>query len=110
MCSTFSRVNQEWSRRFSVEAWIFKQRIRIEKGNEIKTPPKPFAYPEQQCGSKGFVERTKADLGIKAIGREVVGGDGVLELREPEIPYTLNLTDENGDLRPPNRYFWGITD
>ena len=35
-------------------------------------------------GSKAFVEKTKAELGIKAIGREVVGADGVYELRERE--------------------------
>jgi hypothetical protein len=64
-------------------------------------------------GSEGFVEHTKAALGIKAIGRElieVIGEEGVYELREPETPYSLNFSDENGDLRPPNTYFWDTSD
>jgi len=61
-------------------------------------------------GSEGFIERTKAGLGIKAIGREVIGGDGVYELREPEILYSLDFTYENGDLRSENTYFWDISD
>ncbi len=36
-------------------------------------------------GSEGFVEHTKAALGIKAIGREVIEEEGVYELREPQI-------------------------
>ena len=60
-------------------------------------------------GSEGFVERTKAALGIKAIGREVVGGDGVYELREPGTPYSIDFADENGDLSPKNTYFWDIS-
>lgn len=60
-------------------------------------------------GSEGFVEQTKSALGIKAVGREVIGGDGVYELREPVIPYSLDSTDENGDLRQKNTYFWDIS-
>jgi hypothetical protein len=60
-------------------------------------------------GSEGFVERIKAVLGIKSIGREVMGGDGVYELREPEIPYSIHFTEENGDLRPKNIYFYDIS-
>jgi putative transposase len=56
-------------------------------------------------GSEGFVEKTKAALGIKALGREVIGGEGVYELREPLIPYSLDSTDENSDLRQKNTYF-----
>jgi hypothetical protein len=60
-------------------------------------------------GSEGFVEQTKAALGIKAVGWEVIGGDGVYEFREPGIPYSLDSTDENGDLRQKNTYFWDIS-
>jgi hypothetical protein len=60
-------------------------------------------------GSEGFIEQTKAALGIKAVGREVIGGDGVYELREPVIPYSLDSTYENGDLRQKNTYFWDIS-
>jgi hypothetical protein len=52
----------------------------------------------------------KTGLGIKAIGREVMGGDGVYELREPEIPYGVDSIDENGDLRSKNTYFLDISD
>jgi len=60
-------------------------------------------------GSEGFVRQTKAGLGIKAIGREVIGEKGVFELREPEIPYSPNIGDENDDLRHQNTYFWDIS-
>lgn len=45
----------------------------------------------------------------ETIGREIIGEDEVYELnelREPEIPYILNFTDENADLRPKKRTFW----
>jgi REP element-mobilizing transposase RayT len=61
-------------------------------------------------GSEGFVENTKAVLGIKAIGRETVGEDGVYQLREAEIPYGGNLRGENDDLRFQNTWFWDTSD
>jgi len=61
-------------------------------------------------GSEGFVEKTKAALGIKAIGREVIGGDGTYELRESEVPYSPIFPNGNGLLRPKNMYFWDISD
>ena len=61
-------------------------------------------------GSEGFVEYTKATLGIKAIGREVIEKEGVYELREPETPYSLNSGNGNGDLRSQNTYYWNISD
>ena len=38
-------------------------------------------------GSKEFVEDTKERLGVKARGREVIGGDGTYQLRETAEPY-----------------------
>jgi len=35
--------------------------------------------------SKAFVKKTKAELGIRAIGQEVRGTDGIYELREGEV-------------------------
>jgi len=61
-------------------------------------------------GSESFVEDTKAVLGIKAIGREIMEEDGVYQLREAEIPYGANLEDENDDLRSQNTYFWDTSD
>ena len=60
-------------------------------------------------GSKAFVEKTKEELGTKAIGREVIGENGTYELRDPEIPYGFNFTDENVGLRPENMYFWNMS-
>ena len=61
-------------------------------------------------GSEGFVDHTKAALGIKAIGREVIEEEGVYELREPETPYSLNFSGQNGHLRLQNTYFWDTSD
>jgi len=60
-------------------------------------------------GSKAFVEKTKAELGIKAIGREVMGADGVYELRERDVSYNAIFAGENSGLRPENAYFWNIS-
>jgi hypothetical protein len=38
------------------------------------------------------------------------GRYGVYELREPEIPYGSDFSDDNGDLRSKNTYFWNISD
>jgi len=59
-------------------------------------------------GGKAFVERIKAGLGAKAIGREVLEGDGVYELREQDISYKGNLGGENSGLRLENTYFWDV--
>jgi hypothetical protein len=41
--------------------------------------------------SKAFVEKAKAELGIKAIGREVMGADGGYELKERDVSYNANF-------------------
>ena len=61
-------------------------------------------------GSEEFVEKRKAQLGIRPIGREVSGEDGVYELRESEISYKANFAGENSGLRPKNTYFWESSD
>ena len=60
-------------------------------------------------GSKAFVENTKAELDIKAIGREVMGADGVYELRERDVSNNVNFAGENSGLRPEHAYFWNIS-
>ena len=55
------------------------------------------------------MEKTKAELGIKAIGREVMGADGVYELRERDVSYNANFAGENAGLRPINTYLWNIS-
>ena len=60
-------------------------------------------------GSKGFVEKTKAEFGSKAIGREVMGADGIYELRERDVSYNAIFTGENSGLRPENTHFRNIS-
>jgi putative transposase len=57
-------------------------------------------------GSAAFVTATKDKLGVKGIGREVIGGDGSYELRESPAPYRGILGHENERLRLENTYFW----
>ncbi len=59
-------------------------------------------------GSKEFVEKTKERLGIRVKGRNVIGDNGIYELREPQFPYNANFTSENGVLREENVYCWDI--
>jgi len=61
-------------------------------------------------GSEGFVSATKEALGVKGKGREVIGGEGVYELRESPGLYKGILGHENGGLRPKNTYFWDDND
>ncbi len=88
----------------SYKGWVEES---LKRNDRIRQP----RWTESiAVGSEGFVESTKAALGIKAIGREVIGGDEGYELREPVIPYSPNFTDETGDLRSENTYFWNISD
>ena len=57
-------------------------------------------------GSKSFVTMTKEKLGIKAKGREVVGGHGSYMLQESSAAYKGILGHENEALRLENTYFW----
>jgi len=49
-----------------------------------------------------------AELGIRAIGREVLGADGIYELKEGDVSYNGNWGGENSGLRPENTYFGDI--
>ncbi len=60
-------------------------------------------------GNEPFVRETKQRLGIKAVGREVIGVDGSYELREPVTPYEAVFDPKNGDLRAENTYYWDVT-
>ena len=60
-------------------------------------------------GSEAFIEKTKAELGIKAIGWEISGKVGIYELRDRDIPYNANFAGENAGLRPKNTYLWNIS-
>ena len=60
-------------------------------------------------GNEAFVRETKEKLGIRAIGREVIGADGSYELRDPEIPYKAVFGPQNDDLREENAFFWELS-
>ncbi len=76
-------------------------RERVEESLVIKGGRRESRWTESiAVGSKAFVEKTKAELGIKAIGREVMGAAGVYELRERDGSYNGNFGGENSGLRP----------
>ncbi len=80
----------------------------LEKQNCRKREPR---WTESiAVGDEVFVRETKEKLGIKGIGREVIGMNGSYELREPEIPYNTNFGLENADLRPENTLYWETSD
>ena len=47
--------------------------------------------------------------GCVAIGREVMGANGVYELREGDVSYNPNFAGENSGLRPENTYFGNLS-
>jgi len=57
-------------------------------------------------GSESFVRDAQEKLGIRGIGRKVMGANGSFELREPDTPYEALLGAENEDLSQENMYYW----
>jgi hypothetical protein len=57
-------------------------------------------------GCEAFVRDTKERLGIKAMGRQVIGDNESYELRESEVSYEANFDPENGGLREENAFYW----
>jgi hypothetical protein len=55
------------------------------------------------------VEKTKSELGIKALGRKVMGADGGYELRDRNVSYNAIFDGKNSGLRPENIYFLDIS-
>jgi len=60
-------------------------------------------------GSETFVEDTKERLGVRAMGRQVIGGDGTYELRDSGFPYEPDFGHENIALSPKNAYSWELS-
>ena len=60
-------------------------------------------------GSEPFVRETKEKLGIRAVGREIIGEGASYELRESETPYESVFDLQNGDLSLANTYYWNVT-
>jgi hypothetical protein len=57
-------------------------------------------------GSKQFVERIKAALGAKALGRRVHKASGGYELREPDRSYNVDFDSKKGSIGLKNTYNW----
>ncbi len=57
-------------------------------------------------GSKQFVERIKAGLGIKALGRKIRDVHGVYEHREGVASYITDFDLKKGDIGPESTYNW----
>jgi len=47
--------------------------------------------------------------GCVVIGREVMGDDGVYEMREGDVSHYPNFSVENSGLRPEKSYFWTLS-
>ena len=61
-------------------------------------------------GSIGFVEETKARLGIKGIGRRIEEQKtDRCVLREESEPYSAVFDPQNGRLSTENSYFWDLS-
>jgi len=60
-------------------------------------------------GAEAFVREAKERLGIRAMGREVIGANEYYELREPETSYKADFGLENDGLRQENSYFWDLS-
>jgi putative transposase len=59
-------------------------------------------------GDKEFVLKTKARLGLKAVGRKMSGKNSNFEQRESPIPYMPLFTLEKCGLSSENSYFWYV--
>jgi hypothetical protein len=82
----------------------------VDEALEKQAPGRQPRWTESiAVGSESFVRDTKERLGIKAIGREVIGSNGIYELREPGVSYNANFDPENGDLRHENAFYWDIS-
>jgi putative transposase len=59
-------------------------------------------------GRRTFIEKGKALLGFRAIGRDVLEGGGGYHLREGDAPYMAFFRPEKDDIDPENTFFWDI--
>jgi putative transposase len=60
-------------------------------------------------GGFGFVEETKAMLGIKGVGRKIEEQEADrFVLREESEPYSVVFDPKNERLSPYNNYFWDV--
>lgn len=57
-------------------------------------------------GSRDFIERTKAALGVRAKGRKLQDSGAACELREPQLLYQRDFDSEKYGLSVENTYCW----
>jgi len=81
------------------EALKMKEEIRERKWSESVA-----------VGDLAFVEKVKAELGGRALGRNIVSSVGADELREQQVPYNDDFHPENMPLSIENRLFWRVYD
>jgi len=88
----------------------FKTRVFFFLPSQQKEKYSFSLRPLRLCGellrSKEFIEKTKAELGIRAKRRGVRKVEAGYELREPQAPYGDDFEVKNGGLRLENAYFW----
>jgi hypothetical protein len=84
--------------------WV---KASLEGGNHIRDEKWTESIA---VGSETFVAVTKEKLGFKVKEREVIGGDGSYELKEPSAPYRGILGHENAVLRLQNEFCWEASD
>ena len=96
----FARDQRRWLR------WLFEAKKRF--GTSRRREPR---WTESiAVGSETFVEDTKERLGVRAMGRQVIGGDGIYELRDSGSPYEPDFGHGNIVLSPKNAYSWDLSD
>jgi len=79
----------------------------LQEGMERQSRERQPRWTESiAVGSESFVRDTQEKLGIRGIGREVMGANGCFELREPDTPYEALFRPQNADLRQENTYYW----
>jgi hypothetical protein len=59
-------------------------------------------------GSRPFVEKVKALLGLRAKEREVIEAGEGYQVREGTTPYNALFGAEKEDIRSENTYFWNF--
>jgi hypothetical protein len=57
------------------------------------------------AGSEGFIERVKALMGLKAIGRRRIEAGKSFRLREPRISYGDDSGAKKSDMGQDNAYY-----
>jgi hypothetical protein len=60
-------------------------------------------------GDNEFVRRTKAKLGIKAMGRRIMENSEGHELRDAQNSYNRLFAPEKRTLRQKNTYLWNVS-